>query len=279
MKNNLYPCLWFKENAAEAAAFYVNVFKNENTHILSENPIVSVLHIFGQQFMCLNDNRDHPINPSISFFITSESKDELAHYWNLLSTDGKVMMPMNKYPWSEQYGWCADRFGVNWQLMLGEVTIQKITPNFMFTQAVNGKAEEALNFYISLFPHSSILELNRYVKGEPDTEGNIKHGRFKLNNQLFAAMDSSAPHSFSFNEGISIVVPCDSQEEIDFYWDAITREGKENRCGWCKDKYGISWQIVPSILGSLMNDPSRSQRVIQAFMKMKKFDIEVLKTA
>ena len=92
-------------------------------------------------------------------------------------------------------------------------------------------------------------------------------------------MDSSAPHAFIFNEGVSIVVPCETQEEIDYYWDKLTEEGQESQCGWLKDKFGVSWQIIPAILGQLMTDKEKAPRVMQAFMKMKKFDIAQLLNA
>ncbi len=106
--------------------------------------------------------------------------------------------------------------------------------------------------------------------------GTVKHGQFSLDYYLFMAMDSSLPHGFSFNEAISLVVNCDTQEEIDYYWNKLSAVPEAEQCGWLKDKYGVSWQIVPTILEELMSDPQRSQRVITAFMKMKKFDIEEL---
>ena len=157
---------------------------------------------------------------------------------------------------------------------------QKIIPALMFTQAVAGKAEEAMQFYTSLFPGSSIKEISRYEKGEGDVEGTVKHGRFLLEGQLFVAMDSSMPHAFTFSEGVSISVNCDTQEEIDHYWNSLTANGgQESMCGWLKDKYGVSWQIVPSMLGSLMSDPQKGQRVMQALMKMKKLEIDKLVNA
>jgi predicted 3-demethylubiquinone-9 3-methyltransferase (glyoxalase superfamily) len=124
------------------------------------------------------------------------------------------------------------------------------------------KAKEAATFYCSVFKNSSILSENPFVV------------MFELRGTKFMALNGRK--KFEFNESVSFVVNCDSQEEIDLYWDRLTAEGNESMCGWLKDKYGVSWQIVPSILGDLMNDPIRAPRVTEAFMKMKKFDIETL---
>jgi predicted 3-demethylubiquinone-9 3-methyltransferase (glyoxalase superfamily) len=277
MKNQLYPCLWFDGKAKEAATFYSSVF--DHSKIISENPLVVIFELDGVLFMGLNGGPEFKINPSISFFVFCDSEDEIDKKWKRLSAEGGVLMALDKYPWSEKYGWCSDRYGVNWQLMLGADAGQKIVPSFMFTQEQSGKAEEAINFYTSLFDNSEIKMISRYGKGEGDVEGHINHARFTLNGQEFAAMESSGPHQFTFNEGVSIVVPCDDQEEIDFYWDKFTKEGTESQCGWLKDKYGVSWQIVPAILGNLINDPEKGKRVMDVVMKSVKFNISELENA
>ncbi len=113
----------------------------------------------------------------------------------------------------------------------------------------------------------------RYEAGDGDIEGTVKHAQFTLGNSVLMAMDSSRTHGFEFNEGISLVVECDTQGQIDHYWDRLTEGGSEGRCGWLKDQFGVSWQIVPSVLAQLINDPERSPKVVEAFMKMKKFEI------
>ena len=276
MKKPIYPCLWFDGQAKVAAEFYCSVFKNSK--ITSNNPMVTTFEIEGKKFMGLNGGPQFKINPSISFFVLCASEVEVEEIWNTLSNDGSVMMPLNKYPWNEKYGWCQDKFGVNWQLMMNNSvnSAEKIIPSFMFTQSNAGNAEKAINFYISVFKNSSVVHISRYEKGEHDVEGTIKHAHFTLANQLFAAMDSSGAHAFTFNEGISLVIECETQEEIDYYWNKLTEGGFESQCGWLKDKFGVSWQVVPSILGELMSHPEKGQRVVQAFMQMKKFNIEKL---
>lgn len=277
MKNKLYPCLWFDGNAGEAARYYSSVF--EHSGILSENSLVVMFELDGVLFMGLNGGPTFKINPSISFFVFCDSEVEIKHKWERLSEDGGVLMALDTYPWNEKYGWCHDKYGVNWQLMLASDAPQKIVPSFMFTQEQSGRAEEAINFYTSLFKNSEIQMISRYGKGQGDVEGNINHARFTLNGQEFAAMESSGPHQFTFNEGVSIVVPCDNQEEIDFYWNRLTEGGKESQCGWLKDKYGVSWQIVPAMLGRLMSDPEKSKRVMDVVMRSVKFNISELENA
>ncbi|WP_313807229.1 VOC family protein [Flavobacterium sp.] len=156
---------------------------------------------------------------------------------------------------------------------------QKFTPCLMFTQEKNGQAEEAISFYTSLFQNSSTVGILHFEENEGGVPGTVKHAQFKLNNNVFMAMDGGLAHNFKFDEGVSLVVECENQEEIDYFWNNFTQEGEESMCGWLKDKYGVSWQIIPDNLAELMNDPEKGQRVVHAFLKMKKFDIETLVNA
>lgn len=280
MNNKIYPCLWFDNNAKEAASFYCSIFNGSS--ITSENPIVVRFKLGGEKFIALNGGPLFKPNPSISMFALFETEDETKSVWDKLNDGGTVLMPLDKYPWSNLYGWVQDKFGISWQVYTGSMNNvgQRFTPLLMFTGAQNGNADNAIQFYTSLFPNSSVNGIARYAAGEGDVEGRVKHAQFILNDYVFMAMESSGPHDFTFNEAISIVVECDTQEEIDHYWNTFTKDGgQESMCGWLKDKYGVSWQIVPSVLGSLMSDPEKSPRVIQAFMQMKKFEIEKLLNA
>lgn len=276
MNNVIYPCLWFDGKAREAAEFYCSVF--QDTRITSENPLVVILEVAGQKMMFLNGGPHFTINPSISFFMTCETIEEVDQAWEKLTQDGLVMMPLDKYPWSEKYGWIQDKFGVSWQISAGKLENvgQKLTPSLMFTRDYAGKAEQAIQFYTSVFKDSSVIGIMRYSAEDQDVEGTIKHAQFILGNKVFMAMDSSMAHAFSFNEAVSLVVDCENQEEIDYYWEKLSAFPEAEQCGWLKDQFGISWQIVPSILGKLMSDPSRSERVMKAFLQMKKFDIQKL---
>jgi predicted 3-demethylubiquinone-9 3-methyltransferase (glyoxalase superfamily) len=273
-----YPCLWFDKNATEAAEFYCSIFPDSK--IISENPSVTIWQLYGQKFMGLNGGPMFKPNPSVSFFITCDTNEEIDLFWQKLSEDGKVMMPLDNYPWSEYYGFLEDKFGVCWQLYKGKQNDlnQKIVPAFLFTDANFGKAHDAINFYTSVFKNSKTDGINYYTEMEmPDQKNIVKHGQFVIDGTVFMAMDGAGTHNFSFNEGISFVISCQTQEQIDYYWNTFTKDGgQESMCGWCKDKFGVSWQVVPSILGSLMNNPEKSEKVMEAFLKMKKLDIEVL---
>ncbi len=278
MINKIYTCLWFDKEAKAAAEFYCSVFSEAT--ITADTPMVTTFEISGRKFMGLNGGPQYKVNPSVSFFAICDTLEETDALWAKLSEGGMVMMPLNKYPWSEKYGWCQDKFGVNWQLMIKTVEgTDKIIPAMMFTQEQAGKCEEAMKFYTSLFTGSGIIMISRYEKGEPDVEGYIKHAQFRLNDQLFIAFESSMSHAFSFSEGVSFVVECDTQAEIDQLWYHLTKGGEESMCGWLKDKFGFSWQIIPSILSKLMSDPATAQKTVAAFMQMKKFDIATLEKA
>ncbi len=275
MKNKIFTCLWFDGTAKAAADFYCSAFSNAT--ITAHNPMVTIFEIEGRKFMGLNGGPMFKINPSVSFFVNCSTVTEIDTLWNKLAAGGSVLMPLNQYPWSEKYGWCQDQFGVNWQLMLGKMEEDKIVPAMMFTQQNAGRAEQAIHFYNTVFKDAAIKLVSKYEKGEPDVEGYIKHAQFVLHGQRFAAMDSSAPHAFKFDEGISFVVDCKTQEEIDHYWNTLTADGgRESMCGWLVDKFGFSWQIIPDIIGSLMTDPVKSAKVMPVLMQMKKLDIAAL---
>ncbi|HEY6191716.1 MAG TPA: VOC family protein, partial [Bacteroidota bacterium] len=135
--------------------------------------------------------------------------------------------------------------------------------------------------YTRIFPNSNIGMVVPYTKDEGDKEGFIKHSRFTLAGKLFMAMDSSGPHDFIFNEAISFIVRCETQKEIDHYWENLSAVPASEQCGWLKDKFGVSWQIVPTVMDKMLSsgDKEKISRLTQAFLKMKKFDIEKLERA
>src|SRR3989338_6275498 len=194
-------------------------------------------------------------------------------------------MALDKYPFSDFYGWLNDKYGVSWQLIaLGDSAKgrPKITPALMFTQERAGKAEEAINFYTSVFRSSKIGGIFRYTASqEPDKEGTIAHSTFFLDGQEFMAFDSAQRHNFSFNEATSLIVNCKDQAEIDYYWEKLSAVPEAEQCGWLKDKYGVSWQIVPTAMNEMVKtkDKKALSRVTEAFLKMKKFDISGLQKA
>lgn len=279
MSNQIFPCLWFDGKAKEAATFYCSLFKDAS--ITVDTPMVVHTEIFGKRIMGLNGGPMFKINPSISLFVLCESIDETNAVWNKLVDGGSILMPIDKYFWSERYGWVQDKFGMTWQLSVVENDGDdpKITPSLLFTGKQFGKAEEAIKLYSSIFSNSSTDVIFHYPEGDANA-GKVMFSEFRLNGYNLIAMDGPGEHAYTFNEGVSIVVTCDTQEEIDHYWNSLTADGgQESMCGWLKDKFGVSWQIVPTVLGKLMMDPVKSPKVVQAFMQMKKFDIAALEKA
>jgi predicted 3-demethylubiquinone-9 3-methyltransferase (glyoxalase superfamily) len=292
------PHLWFDKEAKEAAEFYCSVFpdsKITNIAMLHDTPsgdcdVVS-FELWGYSFMAISAGPLFKFNPSISFFVNfdpsrdKDAKQQLDAMWAKLSAGGTVLMPLDKYPFSERYGWLEDKYGVSWQLILTNPEGEErppIIPSLLFVGDVCGQAEEATDFYLSVFKDSKRGTIARYPEGmAPDKEGTMMFTDFQLLGQWFAAMDSAQEHHFTFNEAVSLMVTCDTQDEIDDYWEKLSAVPEAEQCGWLKDKYGVSWQIVPTALDEMMGKgtPEQINRVTQAFLKMKKFDIESLKQA
>lgn len=279
MNHPIYPCLWFDGQAKAAADFYCSIF--ESSKITDSNPMVTIFEVDGQKIMGLNGGPMYSINASISLFVNCKSVEETERIWNQLIVGGTAMMNLDKYPWSEKYGWLKDKFGMTWQIMFSDIPEgwNKINPSLLFVGENYGKAQEALAHYTSIFEDSKIHHLEMYKEGESQPAGNLKFGHFTVRNSVFSAMDGMGDHEFEFNEGVSFVVNCDTQAEIDFYWEKLTEGGSESKCGWLKDMYGISWQIIPSMLGVLLTNPENGQRAMQAMLGMQKLDIEKLKNA
>lgn len=287
----IVPHLWFDKEAVEAAEFYTSLFGNsriKSRAILHNTPSGTTetvtIELAGHEFMLLSAGPLFSFNPSISFLIACDTKEEVDILWRRLSEGGTELMPLGAYPFSERYGWTEDRYGLSWQIMFtgADEIRQKITPTLLFTGDQSGNAEKAINYYASVFHNAKIDNILRYGKGEePDREGTIKHASFMLEGQEFAAMDSAYAHGFTFNEAISIMVYCRDQEEIDYYWGKLSAVPEAEQCGWLKDRFGVSWQIVPIVMDEMMQtkDEEKLARVTEAFLKMKKFDIAKLKEA
>jgi predicted 3-demethylubiquinone-9 3-methyltransferase (glyoxalase superfamily) len=189
-------------------------------------------------------------------------------------------MALQKYPFSEKFGWLEDKYGLSWQLNLA-ARAQKITPFLMFVGDQHGKAEEAIRFYTTLFENSDVVNVEHYAPGENGEARTVKHAVFCLAGQEFMAADSNLEHAFTFNEAISFYVECESQDELDYLWNKLSVDPAAEQCGWLKDKYGVSWQIIPALLPKLLNDPDpeKSRRVMDAMLQMKKIEVEGLQKA
>jgi predicted 3-demethylubiquinone-9 3-methyltransferase (glyoxalase superfamily) len=275
MKQKITPCLWFDNQAKETAALYCSVF--ENAKVTAQSPIVTEISLSGQSFTLLDGGPKYKPNASISFFYICEKEEELNRAWEAFIKGGNILMPLDQYPWSAKYGWVTDKFGISWQLALGKVSDvgQKITPCFMFTGKQYGRVDEAIAHYSEIFDDAKVDGILRYEANEsPDKEGMVKHAQIVLNGQKFMLMESAQPNNFTFTEGVSLTIHCEDQEDIDYYWGQLTQSGEESMCGWLKDKFGVSWQIIPKMLSKIMSDPAKAGKAAKAFMSMRKLNIE-----
>lgn len=287
----IVPHLWYDKEAKEAALFYIRLFdqaKLLSTGIIENTPsgdaeIVS-FELAGQQFKAISAGPYFRFNPSISLMVACYSVEEVNTRWSALLEGGSELMPLGEYPFSKWYGWVQDRYGLSWQLMLVDTgkTVQKITPNLLFSNVSCGKAEEAIRYYTEVFKDSKIEIISRYGAGEAiSSKAKVNYAAFKLYGLDFSAMDNGFDVDFNFNEAFSLIINCSNQQEIDYYWDALSAIPEAEQCGWIKDKFGVSWQIVPETMDEILFHGSRDEirRVTEAFLKMKKFDLAALENA
>ena len=295
-EERIVPCLWLDDQAEAAAAFYGRVFPGGRVSAVSRYPergdnpsgkppgsVLTVdFEIAGQRFTALNGGPIFKINPSVSFFVQCDSPDDTRRTFTALADGGQVLMALDKYPWSALYGWTADRFGVSWQVITGRPpgSAATIVPCLMFAGPQHGRAGAAIEAYARTFPGSRVDRLERYGAGEGPA-GTIKHGRFVLDGQPLVAMDSHTTHDITFSEGLSLQVMCKDQAEIDRYWTALCEGGKPSMCGWLKDRFGLSWQIVPASIAKWMasKDMAARDRAFNAVMRMTKLDIAQIQEA
>jgi len=291
----IIPCLWFDSNAEEAAAFYTSLFADsyigktllyseEGQEITGKAPgsVMTVdFTVAGYRFTGLNGGPQFAFTPAISFYVTCETEGEIDTLWARVSEGGMALMPLAQYDWSEKYGWVQDRFGLTWQLALGQLADegQKVVPFLMFGGQKHGHAEEAIKLYTGIFPNSAIDSILRNGEGVAAT---VQHAQFNLDGEKFMVIDGGPGHAFTFTEALSLQIMCATQAEVDYYWAKLIADGgEEGPCGWLKDKFGVSWQVTPSVLYDMLHDPdpTRTQRVNQAVFQMKKLDIDKLQRA
>lgn len=290
------PHLWFDKEAREAVEFYTSLFPNSkitNITTIHDTPsgdcdVVS-FELSSQSFMAISAGPLFKFNPSVSFLVNfnplqgNDAREKLDLLWNKLISNGRELMPLQEYPFSKHYGWVQDKYGLSWQLILSDASSEErqfIIPSLMFVGNMCGKAEEAINFYTSIFKNSRSGIVSRYGSDQAlSKEGTIAFTDFMLLGKWFAAMDSAGNYDFVFNEAISFMVNCETQEEINYYWEKLSAVPEAEQCGWLKDKYGLSWQIVPTALSEMMKNgtPKQIERVTPAFLSMKKFDIATLR--
>lgn len=273
--NKISTWLWFGSEAEEAANYYVSIFKNAKITNISRAPeggripggsVLSVNFSIGNHDMAtLNGNNGYcTFTPAHSFMVDCETEEEINTLWEELSGNERIMMPLGAYPFAEKFGWCADKFGVSWQLNLTKKT-QKVTPHVMFVGENFGRCSEAMTLYTSLFDES---EVRVNMK---DPNGNVMIANVNLSGFDLSMNENNANHAFNLTEATSFSVLCETQEEIDRLWNELTADGgEEMMCFWLKDKFGVTWQIVPKQMGEMLSNPETAANVINAMMKMKK---------
>lgn len=283
--NYITPCIWFDNEAEEAVKFYSSLFDNSKVnriirygkegfeyHHKPEGSVMTVeFELNRQKFLALNGGPDFKLNESISFFVYCESEERINFLYEKLSVGGSVNMPLDKYDWSPKYAWVKDKFGVSWQLDIEAINSpQKIVPTLLFVNDKYALVKEAINYYTSIFHDSKIIM-------EYPADDYLLFAQIKLNGYLINCMSGGKlTHNFDFNDALSLIVYCDTQDEIDHYWSKLTEGGKEVQCGWLKDKFGVAWQVVPKILNELISDSKKSSKTMNAIFQMVKFDISSL---
>lgn len=292
MMRQIISNLWFDTQAEEAVDFYLSLFDDseitkealfQNTP--SGNPAYIEFKLSNLHFSALNGGPNFKLNPSISVMVSCETPNEVDALHQKLIVGGTELMPLESYPFSERYVWLVDRFGLSWQLMSeGEdyQPDQKLRLNLLFSGEACGQAEKALPFYRSLFENAEIKDISQYNEGEAqDPRAKINYSELVVNNNRIIFTDHGFGGDFSFNEAYSLGLSCGTQAEIDYYWDYLSHQPEAEECGWLKDQFGVSWQVVPTSITDLLTKGTEveNQRVMEALLQMKKINIEELEKA
>jgi predicted 3-demethylubiquinone-9 3-methyltransferase (glyoxalase superfamily) len=297
MAQKITPNLWFSDNAKEAADFYTSAFPDSKIVSTVYYPqsaeegladfqkdfagkvLTTEFELAGLRFVALNGGPAFTPNPATSFMVNfdpsrdDQAKEHLDELWEKLLDGGSVLMPLGEYPYSKHYGWLKDRYGFTWQLILTDPDGEPrpmIIPSLMFGNTAENRAEEAITYYTSVFQDARVGMIARYEQDAgPAKKGSVMFADFMLGNQWFAAMDSAEEQDFTFNESISLSISCKDQEEIDYFWQKLSTVPESEQCGWCKDQFGVSWQVVPENTEELLKKPGAFENM----MKMKKLVI------
>lgn len=287
----IIPHLWFDKEAVEAARWYVSLFENSSiigVTTIPDTPSGDVelvdFRLADFRFSAISAGPYFTFNPSVSLMIACGTSEEVDRLHAELSSGGTELMPLEEYPFSKRYAWVEDRYGLSWQIMLVEnmEEHQRIRPALLFSKDVCGKAEDAINYYVAAFKEAEKGFINHYTVGEAmDNRAKINYGELSIYGTQFIIMDHGYGGDFTFNEAFSFMVFCENQEEIDYYWDKLSFVPEAEQCGWVKDQFGLSWQIIPANMNEVMMKGTKEEvkRVTEAFLQMKKFDLAALEKA
>lgn len=292
----IVPNIWCRGNAEEAGQFYAAAFSDATSWIESRysdtglpdfqqgfagEPLTVAVEIRGRRLTLINAGNEFTPNPSISFFVNfdplmfggSEEEargalDEL--HRKLIGAGGTELMPLGEYPFSAHYAWVQDHFGVSWQLMLTDPTGEPrpfIVPSLMFSGPVQNRAGEAIRTYLDVFRDAfdaaAVGGFAEYPEQTgPAEPGAVMFAEAQLAGDWIAVMDSGVEQDVTFSAGVSLEVRCDGQEQLDRVWDALSAVPEEEICGWLKDPFGVSWQVVPANMGELMERPGAYEKML-----------------
>ena len=272
MDQVITPAIWCDGTADEAAQFYAAVFRDAS--IAEQAPgFATTVSIHGFKLSLINGGNQYAPNPSISCILNfdpllfggeEQARDYLDELYERLSTGG-VLMELGEYPFSPRYAWVRDRFGMTWQLMLTDPDGDPrpfVIPSFMFGGTNHAHAEEATEAWIALFDNARRGALYRYEESGPLDAGTVMFTDFTLRGTWMAATDSGTFHDFTFTPGVSMIVSCRDQEEIDRYWAGLSAVPEAERCGWCVDRWGVSWQVVPHNIAELMANAATRDKIL-----------------
>lgn len=290
----IVPNLWFDHAAVEAVDFYLSAFPSARKLGTQHYPMEGLLdfqeefagkeltvefEIAGFRFVAINAGSEFTPTPSLSFLLNfdpsrdPDAQEHLDDLWDALGDGGTALMPLDSYDFSPHYGWMQDRYGVSWQLMLTNPEGEPrpfITPDLLFGGAAQNRAAEAAAFYVDTFPGSRVGGDIRYpAQAGPAVPGSVMFTDIEVFGQWFALMDAAVKQDFTFTPAVSLMVLCEDQAEIDRYWEALSAVPEAEQCGWCTDKFGVSWQVVPAHLATLMLTPASFTKMLH----MRKIDI------
>ena len=288
----IIPHIWINRVADDATEFYLSALPDTRVverwtypeeglldfqEEFAGEPLTVEFDIGGYRLAMINAGDEFTPTPAISFFLNfdpsqrDDARGDLDRTWARLTDGGQVLLELGEYPFSPHYGWVADRYGVNWQLMLTDPEGEPrpfVIPNLMFCGPAQNKAQEAVDFYASVFPEAQVGNRVHY-EGSTDS---VIFSEFQIRGEWLTAMDSAVEQPFTFTPGISLLFNARGQEEIDHLWNALSAVPEAEQCGWLQDRYGVSWQIAPDNLNELLERPGAYAHL----MEMKKIVIAEL---
>ncbi|MEG3310331.1 VOC family protein [Streptococcus sp. SS-4456] len=284
----IIPHLWYDTEAKEAVAFYVDLFggKIDWTYTITDTPSgdsdLIQFQLGDMTLAAISAGPYFKLNESMSLMVNVANKDEVTRLYQALSEGGRILMPLGEYPFSPYYVWLEDRFGLSWQLSYAPDLDKPYQFDIclLFSQDQVGLAQPMLDYYKDKLPQASVGQLSYYGEGEAAVEAaKLNYAELLVAGQKMIVMDHGYGGEASFNEAFSLMVYVDSQDELNFYYDLLSAVPEAEMCGWVKDQFGISWQIVPRILMEAYDtaSPETVKAVNDAVLQMRRLDFDQIK--